>query len=130
MTTQTQKRILVVEDDQALNMALVEKLKDADYVVDTTFDGEKGLEVALAKKPDLILLDLLMPVMDGYEFMTSLRADEWGNTAKVIILTNFSMSEEKVAQTVIDKKPLSFLVKSSTKLKHLVGYIKEALSSK
>lgn len=130
MEQKTHKRILVVEDDQALNMALVEKLKQANMVVDTAFNGEVGLSIALEKKPDLILLDLLMPVMDGYEFMQELRKDSWGAQAKVIILTNFSMSEEKVAQTVLEKKPLSFLVKSSTKLKNLMEYVTEGLSLK
>ena len=126
MNTQNQKKILVVEDNTSLNAILVKKLKEENFIVYTAFDGEAGLEIAYDKKPDMILLDLYMPILDGYDFLESLRNDPWGKDVRVIILTNGSMQEQENAKVVLEKNPLSFLVKSSTKLEHLVRYIYQA----
>lgn len=123
------KNILIIEDDESLNEALVDKLREEGFNTSTAFNGEDGLALAIQEHPDVILLDLLMPIMDGYAFMESLRKDTWGSEARVIILTNYSMSEEKVAKTVLQHHPTSFLVKSSTKLRDVVTYIKEALAT-
>jgi len=121
--TQTQKKILVVENNKSLNKALSEKLKSEDFIVFSAFNGEEGLHLAYKKEPDLILLDLIMPVTDGHEFMDHLRRDQWGKDAKVIILSDLSMAEEKVVKMAITNKPICFLSKSSTKLHELKTYI-------
>ena len=121
-----QKRILVVENNKKLNKTLVKQLKSDGFIVFSALNGEEGLHLSYKKEPDLILLDLMMPVTDGYDFMDHLRRDEWGKKAKVIILTNFSMANQRAAKLVIEKKPICFLTKSSTELKHLKEYINHA----
>lgn len=82
------KKILLVEDDPIILGILQSKLQKEGACVLTANDGAQGLKTAKTEEPDLIVLDLLMPVLDGIEFLKSLRADEWGKTAKIFILTN------------------------------------------
>jgi len=122
------KVVLVVEDDTALNHALVTSLEREGYEVLAAKDGKEGFELAISRHPDLILLDLLMPILDGHEMIGNLRDDSWGSTANVIILTNFSMSESKVTKTVLESRPLYFFVKSEMKLKELMSYVNAVLA--
>jgi len=124
MTT-SQPTILIVEDDRALNTALVDTLTREGYSILASVNGQEGLDLAYQYKPDLILLDLFMPIMDGHEFMQKLRADSWGKNARIVVLTNFSMSESDVSKTVIETKPLYFFVKSSTRLAKLTQTIND-----
>jgi CheY-like chemotaxis protein len=121
------KKIMIVEDEASLNNALSEKLTSSGYQCVTAFDGQEALDIVFKEKPDLIILDLLMPKMDGDEFLRQLRKDPWGKDVRVIILTNYSLSEEKIAKSVIESHPTSFFVKSSTKLKSLVSYIEQLI---
>ncbi|HSB19060.1 MAG TPA: response regulator [Anaeromyxobacteraceae bacterium] len=67
------KRVLIVEDDPALRESMAEILADAGYTVSEAGDGRKGLEEASERRPDLILLDLMMPTMNGWQFRTAQR---------------------------------------------------------
>ncbi len=86
MNTQD-KRILLVEDEADIRDAMAETLQDAGYTVLTATNGQEGLHTALAEHPNLILLDLKMPVMDGETMLQKLRTDPWGKSAKVMILS-------------------------------------------
>ena len=97
-------------------------------LIEIAKDGKEGFELAISRHPDLILLDLLMPILDGHEMIGNLRDDSWGSTANVIILTNFSMSESKVTKTVLESRPLYFFVKSEMKLKELMSYVNAVLA--
>jgi len=123
MKPQQQKKILIVEGNEHLNDTLFKKLERENFNVTQSFDGKEGLEVSYADHPDLILLDLEIPIIDGHEFMTHLREDTWGKQAKVIILSNLSIRHKEVAKTVIQKDPIAFLIKSSTKLNDLIKYV-------
>lgn len=81
------KKVLIIEDEQDIREAMAEAIKDAGYEVDTAVNGEIGLQKAFDTKPDLILLDLVMPIIDGHEVLRQLREDAWGKDAKVIVLT-------------------------------------------
>ncbi len=81
------KRILIVEDEEDIREAIAEAVTGADYEVKTAENGRIGLDIALEWKPDLILLDLVMPFIDGHEVLRVLREDEWGQNVKVIVLT-------------------------------------------
>lgn len=83
----------VVEDDQDLQFIYKLKLERAGFNVRTASNGEEGLEVAQSFQPDIILLDLMMPIMSGTEMLARLRAHAWGSQARVIILTNISKDE-------------------------------------
>jgi len=80
------KKILIIEDEQALVDLLVTKLKKEDYDVDFSYDGESGFEKIAVFKPDLILLDIVMPKMDGYEVLQKLK--EEGNKIPVVVISN------------------------------------------
>ena len=86
------KKILIVEDEKVIREALKTRLLEEKFQILEAKDGERGLAVALQEKPDLILLDIIMPVMDGMTMLKYLRKDAWGKKAKVIILTNLSDS--------------------------------------
>lgn len=93
------KKILIAEDDVPLRRVFCDALKAEGYDVYEAGDGEEALSVALREHPDLIVLDILMPKMDGIEMARQLRLDAWGKTAKVIILTNLS-DIEKIGKAI------------------------------
>ncbi len=119
------KVILIVEDDTPLRNALREKLSDAGFAVLEAKNGEEGVSLSLSGHPDLILLDILMPKMDGVEMLKTVRKDEWGKNAPVIILTNLSDTGE-VAHAVPDEK-LDYFIKSDIKIEDVVVKVKEKL---
>ena len=120
------KTVLVVDDEESLVNVLSRKLTDEGLHVLTAVNGKDGLAVALEKHPDLTLLDIMMPEMDGFEVIRELRQDAWGKTAQVIFLTN-SSSIETVAQAVSTGMN-EFLVKSDMRLDDIVKHVKERLS--
>jgi DNA-binding response OmpR family regulator len=79
------KKILIVEDDPGISLGLKDEFESEGYHVLTTDDGEKGWEAAKNQKPDLIILDIMLPVLDGYEVCKRLRME--GNRTPVIMLT-------------------------------------------
>ena len=83
----------VIEDDQDLQFLYRFKLEREGFTVVTASNGEEGLEVIKRAKPDIILLDLMMPVMSGGEMLARLRAVPWGSSMRVIVLTNISRDE-------------------------------------
>ena len=106
----TQKTILVVEDEKSLRDAIVDILHLKNFLPLEAKNGKEGLEIALSKHPDLILLDLLMPVMDGLTMAKKLRADEKGKTVPIIILTN--LSDYKNAAEAMESGIYDFLIKA------------------
>jgi DNA-binding response OmpR family regulator len=123
----TQKKILVVEDDKSLRNAVVEILSSKNYLALEADNGKEGVEKALAEHPDLILLDLVMPVMDGMEAMTEIRKDAWGKKVPIIILTNLDSSDKRLTEEVITGMPLYYLVKADTKIHEVVEKIEELI---
>ncbi len=122
------KTILVVEDETPLRNALCDKLTSEGFNTLGARNGQEGLIVALQEHPDLILLDIVMPVMDGVMMLHKLRADTWGSGAHVIILTNLS-DNENVAKAM-EQEVFEYIVKSNIKVEELVRRIKETLGIK
>ncbi len=81
------KRILVVDDSKDMSTIMSEMLVFKGYETVIAHHGKEALEIALKEHPDLILLDLNMPELNGFEVLRLLRQDEWGKTAKVLMLT-------------------------------------------
>ena len=81
-------KIAIVEDDQAIAQMYRFKFEAEGFSVETAENGAYGLELAKSMKPDIILLDLMMPEMNGDEMLEKLRATPWGKDIKVVILTN------------------------------------------
>ena len=119
------KKILVVEDDPKMIRILVDALKKGNFETIEAANGEEGLRAALETKPDLILLDLIMPVMDGLEMLNKLRAEEEGKDMPVIILTNAG-DFDKIAQAV-ERGICSYMVKSDFTIEDLVKRVKDLL---
>lgn len=88
-----QHKVLIVEDDEPIRSLYSLKLSQHGYQVIVATNGQQGLKIAKDELPDLILLDLRMPVMSGDEMLARMRSEEWGSSIRVIILTNISKSE-------------------------------------
>ncbi len=114
--------ILVVEDEADLREAMMEALTEEGYVVSGAENGQLGLDAALTMHPDLILLDLMMPVLDGQEMFRQLRLDPWGKAAKVIILT--AMDDVNNIALAHEAKPLDYFIKAHHSLSDLVKQVK------
>ena len=84
----SKKTVLMIEDEKKVIESYRPRLEKADFKVIEAYDGEEGLETALKKHPDLILLDLLLPKIEGMELLKRLRQDLWGKRVPVIIITN------------------------------------------
>lgn len=126
MNPASSKKILIVEDESPLRNAVSDILSFEGFQVFQAKNGQEGLEVALREKPDLILLDLMMPVMDGLSMLEKLREDKpYGAQASVILLTNIN-DPDKVAQAT-SAGSYDFLVKSDWNIEDVVRKIKARL---
>jgi two-component system response regulator VicR len=119
------KKILIIEDDRALQNALVEILSKEGYETTSAFDGEEGVQKAQIEKPDLILLDLILPKKDGYEVLAELKKSS-SESIPVLILTN--LEEIDNVQKALDLGAKTFMVKSDFSLKDIVEKIRQNLS--
>jgi DNA-binding response OmpR family regulator len=119
------KKILIVEDEETLRSALNNKLTFEGFAVLEAKNGREGLEIALSAIPDLILLDIIMPVMDGMTMLKKLREDKWGKEAKVFMLTNLS-DTEKVADAIAQGS-FDYLVKTDWTLEDIIARIRKKL---
>lgn len=86
-------KITIVEDDKPIAHMYKFKLDASGFDTAVAYNGEEGLETVKKHKPDLILLDLRMPIMSGDEMLEKLRQTDWGSHIRVIILTNISRDE-------------------------------------
>lgn len=121
------KKILIVEDDDSLRRALAEKLLYEKFAVFEAENGIVGFEEALRERPDLILLDVIMPKMDGLTMLSKLREDSWGKIAQVIMLTNVNDGESVLKS--LDQAAFDYLIKSDWKLEDIVRKIRERLEN-
>ncbi len=126
MAEKIDKKILIVEDETPLRNAVSDILTFEGFTVFQAKNGQEGLDIALKEKPDLILLDLMMPIMDGLTMLEKLRQDsDYGKTAAVILLTNIN-DPEKVALAT-EAGSYDFLVKSDWNIEDVVKKIKGRL---
>lgn len=119
------KTILIVEDEADIREAMADALRQEGYTVHTAENGEVGLNLARANHPDLIMLDLVMPVMDGQTMLKKLREDPWGNKVKVVILS--AMDDVKSVASAHESDIDDYLIKSNSSLKELVNKVRENL---
>ena len=119
--------ILIAEDEPDLREALATALSNEGFKVLPAADGEEALNLALAEHPDLIMLDLHMPKLDGHGVLKGLRQDDWGKTVYVLVLTAFS-DVESMSNTVMEGGVnMEYLVKTDWKLDGVIGKVKEKL---
>lgn len=119
------KTVLVVDDDEALRLVLSEALRAEGVKTLEAQNGVNGLEIALEKHPDFILLDIMMPEMGGEEMLQKLRADEWGENVPVFVLTQLE-SMDKITDMMTAKID-GYFVKSSLSVDSMVKDIKKKL---
>lgn len=121
------KRILIAEDEEAMQEAIKQVLERHGFSVLIANNGEEGLEIGFREHPDLILVDILMPKMDGMIMFQRLRQDDWGKTVPVIILTNVSPNTDSMINSILKNNPAYYLIKSEVKLDGIVDKVKEVL---
>ena len=120
--------ILIVEDEISLRNALRDKFLRKGFLVLEAKDGEEGLSVALKNKPDLILLDIIMPKMDGMMMLKKLRQEnKWGGDVPVMLLSNLGGDDEKMMVEIGKDRLVDYLVKSNWSLDEVVKKVKEKL---
>ncbi|HNW96254.1 MAG TPA: response regulator [Candidatus Paceibacterota bacterium] len=121
--------VLVVEDEPAMSQAIKDNLISEGFDVLQAKDGAEGLAAASASRPDIILLDILMPIMDGLTMMQKLRAlNSWGKKVPIILLTNLSPDEDRIVRRITEDEPAYYLVKTDWKLSDVVEKIRERLN--
>ncbi len=121
------KTILIVEDEEPMLMALSNKFKHEGFETIEARDGEEGLDAALKQHPDLLLLDIIMPKMDGMTLMKEVRKNKkWGQDVPIIMLTNLN-DPESVSEAA-KFKVFDFLVKTDWRLDDVVKLVKEKLN--
>lgn len=121
----TKKKCLVVDDNTNLVTVLVDKFNASGFEALGAVDGVDGFKKALEFKPDIILLDLVMPNMDGLGMLKKLRGDAWGRTAKVMILT--LLDDPGYVANAMDSNVLGYIVKTDLSLDGIVKQVKVAL---
>lgn len=124
---QDKKIILITEDEKSIRNALHDKLLGDGFSILEAKDGEEGLQISLKEHPNLILLDLAMPRMDGMSMLKKLREDTWGKNVPVIILTNLSSADEERNREITKLEPTYYFIKTDKSIEEIVDKIKERL---
>jgi DNA-binding response OmpR family regulator len=119
------KTILFIEDESALQKTFGEILSQEGYKVVSALDGELGLKLAKEKKPNLILLDLILPKVHGFEVLRDLKKDSETKDIPVIVLTNLEGIDD--VEKALELGATTYLVKASYSLEEVVEKIKKAL---
>lgn len=124
MNTET-KKVLIIEDEKDLRDAIAMALEYEHIHALQAGDGEEGLQIALREKPALILLDIMMPKMNGIDFLRALRADEWGKEVQVVVMTA-SEGLDKIAE-VVEAGGNEYIQKTDITLAGIVEKVKERI---
>lgn len=119
------KKILFIEDESALQKTFGDVLKQEGYQMLSALDGEVGLRLVKTEKPDLILLDLILPKINGFEVLEKIKEDQETKDIPVIVLTHLEEVED--VQKAIELGAKDYLVKANYSLKEVVEKIKKAL---
>jgi DNA-binding response OmpR family regulator len=118
-------KIAIIEDDAAISQMYRMKFEAEGFEVETAENGKLGLGLAEQMKPDMILLDLMMPEMNGDEMLKKMRSTAWGKDIKVIILTN--MGEQEATATLKELKVEAFIVKADMTPRQVAELVKKHL---
>ena len=122
------KKILIIDDDKIFSKILRDGLLgggDGKYEVVAAFDGEEGFTVASQERPDLIMLDMMMPKVTGIEFLRKLRQEEWGKETPVIVETQLT-DLEKMSEGV-ELGVRGYIIKSDYSLETILRQVEDIL---
>jgi DNA-binding response OmpR family regulator len=120
-------KVAIIEDDQAISQMYRFKFEAEGFEVQTAENGKLGLALAESMKPDIILLDLMMPEMTGDEVLAHLRATDWGKKVKVIILTN--MGEQEIPPEVKKLGVSGIILKADMTPRQVADTVKKHLAA-
>ena len=116
------KKILFVEDEPAMQEMLSGFLKESGFEVVSAYDGLSGLETAKREKPDIILLDLILPKKDGFGVLSELKRDEVLSSIPVVVLTNLESAED--VDRALESGAAAYLVKTNYLLEEVLEKVK------
>jgi len=119
------KKILFIEDESALQKSLGDMLRKQGYTVESALDGEIGLRLAQTTKPDIILLDLILPKKSGFEVFEELKKNKETVNIPVVVLTNLEKMED--VEKALELGAKTYLVKANYNLEEVVSKIKQVL---
>jgi DNA-binding response OmpR family regulator len=119
-------KIAIIEDDQAISQMYRIKFEAEGYSVETAENGKLGLQLAESMKPDIILLDLMMPEMTGDQMLAKLRKTTWGKSTKVVILTN--MGEQEIPDEVKKLGVAAVILKADMTPRQVAELVKAQLA--
>lgn len=122
-TPNSKKKVLIIEDEAVLLELFADKFTSESFEVLQSTTAEKGIQLALRNKPDLILLDIILPKMDGLTMLKMLREDSWGKNVPVIILSNVN-DQQKISQAM-QHGVYDYVIKTDLILNDLVKEVKE-----
>ncbi|MEK7103813.1 MAG: response regulator [Patescibacteria group bacterium] len=120
------KKILLIEDEGALQKSLGDTFREDGFEVLSALDGETGERLAKSEKPDLIILDLILPQKDGLEVFQALKDDSATKDIPVVVLTNLERIEH--VEKVLEMGAKTYLVKSNYTLKEILEKIKSIIN--
>lgn len=127
MTAAKVPKVAIVEDDIAIAQMYRIKFEAEGYQVETAENGKLGLGLAEAMRPDIILLDLMMPEMNGDEMLMKLRKTSWGKNIKVVVLTN--MGEQEVPDAVKAMGVVAIILKADMTPRQVAELVKKQLAT-
>ncbi len=119
-------KVAIVEDDVAISQMYRLKFEAEGYEVAAAENGVIGLDLIEKFQPDVVLLDMMMPQMNGDEVLRQMRASDWGKDTTVLILTN--MGKEEAAKSLGSLKVHSYIVKAEMTPKQVAERVKQALA--
>ncbi len=122
---ETSRRILLAEDDRFLRKAAEATLRQHGFSVVTAVDGEEALRLAQAETPALILLDLIMPKIQGFEVLRALKANPATAAIPVIVMSNLGQPQD--VQQALDAGAITYLIKANLSLQDLVTRVEHTL---
>lgn len=119
------KKILIIEDEPALQRAVTQVLEEEGFTVFSSLDGESGIETTKREKPDLILLDLILPKRDGFAVLKTIKEDKETSHIPIIILSNLGNTED--IERALELGATTYLIKTNYRIEEVLEKIKSTL---
>ncbi len=123
LKAKTQKTILLVEDDNFVGMAYKDGLTRAGFLVENALDGFEAIEKAQKMRPDLILLDLVMPLKNGFEVLEELRKDKTFSDIPIVVVSN--LGQESDVEKAMNLGATDYVMKNQISMKQMVERIQK-----